>query len=50
MVAKGTENIESDTDLCAGFENNKFKNIAGVWNYLEEAFDKKVDFFIPIEI
>ena len=47
--AKGSENVESDIDLYAEFENNKFKNIAGVWNYLEDAFGKKIDLFYAHE-
>ncbi len=43
--AKGNANEESDIDLYAEFENKKFKNIAGVWNYLEEQFGKKIDLF-----
>jgi predicted nucleotidyltransferase len=38
-------NDNSDIDLYAEFENKKFKNIAGVWNYLEEQLGKKVDLF-----
>ncbi|WP_286338035.1 nucleotidyltransferase family protein [Hydrogenimonas cancrithermarum] len=43
--AKGCATEESDIDLYAEFENKKFRNIAGAWNYLEEAFGKKVDLF-----
>ncbi len=43
--AKGSANDESDIDLYAEFEEKKFKNIAGAWNYLEEQFGKKIDLF-----
>ena len=43
--AKENATEESDIDLYAEFENKKFRNIAGVWNYLEEAFGTKVDLF-----
>jgi predicted nucleotidyltransferase len=43
--AKDTADEESDIDLYAEFEDKTFKNIAGVWNYLEEQFGKKVDLF-----
>jgi predicted nucleotidyltransferase len=43
--AKGTANEESDIDLYAEFETNKFKNIASLWNYLEEQLEKKIDLF-----
>ncbi len=43
--AKDAANEESDIDLYAEFENKKFKNIAGLWNYLEEQLGKKIDLF-----
>jgi len=45
--AKDTATNDSDIDLYAEFEEKKFKNIAGVWNYLEEGFGKKIDLFYP---
>ena len=45
--AKNKADKESDIDLYAEFEEKKFRNIAGAWNYLEEAFGKKVDLFYP---
>ncbi len=45
--AKGTENENSDIDFYVKFKDKKFKNIAGVWNYLESAFGKKIDLFYP---
>ena len=38
---------ESDIDLYAEFKEKKFRYIAGVWNYLEENLEKKVDLFYP---
>ena len=43
--AKDCADDDSDIDLYVEFENKKFRNIAGAWNYLEEAFGKKVDLF-----
>ncbi len=34
---------ESDIDLYVKFRERKFKNIAGLWSFLEEKFGKKVD-------
>jgi len=45
--ATGKATSESDIDLYIEFENKKFKNIAGAWNYLEKAFGKKIDLFYP---
>ncbi len=45
--ATGHATDDSDIDLYAEFEDKKFKNIAGVWNYLENAFGKKIDLFYP---
>jgi len=45
--ATGEATDESDIDLYAEFEDKKFKNIAGVWNYLEHEFGKKIDLFYP---
>jgi len=41
--AKDQATQESDIDLYAEFEEKKFKNIAGAWNYLEAALGKKID-------
>jgi len=43
--ATGEATDESDIDLYAEFEDKKFKNIAGAWNYLEKKFGKKIDLF-----
>jgi len=45
--ATGEATEESDIDLYAEFEDKKFKNIAGAWNYLEKEFDQKIDLFYP---
>ena len=45
--ATGEETDESDIDLYAEFKDKKFKNIAGVWNYLEKELGKKIDLFYP---
>ena len=37
----------SDIDIYAEFEEKKFRNIAGVWTYLEKNLEKKVDLFYP---
>lgn len=34
---------ESDIDVYAKFEQNKYRKIAGFWNYLEKHLGKKVD-------
>ena len=43
--AKNRANINSDIDIYIELKENKFKNIAGVWNYLEEKLGTKVDLF-----
>jgi len=43
--AKDMANDESDIDIYVEFKDKNFKNIAGLWNYLEEQFSKKVDLF-----
>jgi predicted nucleotidyltransferase len=45
--AKGSATLESDIDIYAEFEDKKFKNIAGAWNYFEEAFGTKIDLLYP---
>jgi len=45
--AKECATEESDIDLYVEFEKKKFRNIAGAWNYFEEAFGKKVDLVYP---
>jgi predicted nucleotidyltransferase len=45
--AKDTATKDSDIDLYAEFEEKKFRNIAGVWNFLEQSLGKKIDLFYP---
>jgi len=45
--AKDSATEESDIDLYAEFEEKKFRNIAGLWNYLETSLGKKIDLFYP---
>ncbi len=41
--AKGTATSESDIDFFVVFDEKKLDNITGLWIYLEELFDKKID-------
>ncbi len=41
--AKGTQTKDSDIDIYVEFKNKTFDNIAGLWNYLESLYHKKVD-------
>ncbi len=41
--AKDKQNCESDIDIYVEFKNKTFKNIAGLWVYLEELYHTKVD-------
>jgi len=41
--AKGSATSESDIDFFVVFEDKTLDNITGLWIYLEELFDKKVD-------
>jgi len=38
---------ESDIDIYVEFKKKKFDNLAGLWVYLEELFQKKVDLVYP---
>ena len=38
---------ESDIDFYVEFKEKKFRHIAGLWNYLENALVKKIDLFYP---
>ena len=44
-INKASKN--SDIDIYVEFEDKTFDNIAGLWNFLELLFHKKVDFFYP---
>lgn len=41
--AKGLQTQQSDIDIYVEFKNKTFKNIAGLWVYLEELYHKKID-------
>ena len=41
--AKDTQDESSDIDIYVEFKNKRFRNIAGLWVYLEEIYNKKVD-------
>jgi predicted nucleotidyltransferase len=43
--AKDCATKESDIDIYIEFKNKNFKNIAGVWDFLEEKLGKKIDLF-----
>ena len=43
--AKGTQTDESDIDIYVEFKHKTFDNLAGLWNFLEELYHKKIDLF-----
>ena len=43
--AKGKQTEESDIDIYVEFKHKTFDNLAGLWNYLEELYHKKIDLF-----
>jgi len=43
--AKGKQTEDSDIDIYVEFRHKTFDNLAGLWNYLEELYHKKVDLF-----
>jgi len=43
--AKGKQTQESDIDIYVEFKHKTFDNLAGLWNYLEELYHKKIDIF-----
>jgi len=43
--AKDKQTQESDIDIYVEFKHKTFDNIAGLWNYLEELYHKKIDLF-----
>lgn len=45
--AKGSATPQSGIDIYAEFEDKQFRNIAGAWNYFEEAFGTKIDLLYP---
>ena len=43
--AKDKQTEDSDIDIYVEFKNKTFDNLAGLWNYLEELYHKKIDLF-----
>jgi len=43
--AKGKQTEDSDIDIYVEFKHKTFDNLAGLWNYLEELYHKKIDLF-----
>ena len=41
--AKGSNIENSDIDIYVEFKNKTFKNISGLWVFLEELYNKKID-------
>ena len=41
--AKGIARKDSDIDIYVEFTNKTFRNIAGLWVYLENLYNKKID-------
>ena len=41
--AKNRQSIDSDIDIYVEFKHKTYRNIAGLWVYLEELYHKKVD-------
>jgi len=38
-------NTQSDIDIFVQLNKHTFDNVAGLWNYLEELYNKKIDLF-----
>jgi len=43
--AKDKATPQSDIDIYVEFSHKTFDNLAGLWNYLEELYHKKIDLF-----
>ena len=41
--AKDIQTPNSDIDIYVEFKNKTFKNISGLWVFLEELYNKKID-------
>lgn len=41
--AKGTQDAQSDIDIYVEFNHKTFRNIAGLWVYLEKLYHRKID-------
>jgi len=43
--AKDRQTEDSDIDIYVEFKHKTFDNLAGLWNYLENLYHKKIDLF-----
>jgi len=43
--ARGNQTENSDIDIYVEFKHKTFDNLAGLWNYLEELYHKKIDLY-----
>ena len=43
--ATGKATDESDIDIFVKLKKHTFRNVAGLWNFLEDVYNKKVDLF-----
>lgn len=43
--AKGSQTEQSDIDIYVEFRHKTFDNLAGLWNFLEDLYQKKIDLF-----
>jgi len=43
--AKDRQTEDSDIDIYVEFKHKTFDNLAGLWNYLEDLYHKKIDLF-----
>ena len=43
--AKDKQTEDSDIDIYVEFKHKTFDNLAGLWNFLEELYHKKIDLF-----
>lgn len=41
--AKDTQTTQSDIDIYVEFKHKTFRNIAGLWVYLEKLYQRKID-------
>ena len=41
--AKNTYSNDSDIDIYVEFKTKTYDNLAGLWNYLESLYNKKID-------
>jgi predicted nucleotidyltransferase len=45
--AKNLQNLDSDIDIYVEFEEKNFRNVTGLWAFLEKTFNAKIDLFYP---